>query len=43
MKQREDPSRRRFLKKSSMVGVALAFSPGTTGETFADSKFKTTK
>jgi pimeloyl-ACP methyl ester carboxylesterase len=38
MKQPNDKSRRRFLKASSMFGVAVALSPGATGETFADSK-----
>jgi hypothetical protein len=40
MKQPEDRSRRRFLQESSMMGLAIAFSPGTIGEGFADSKFK---
>src|SRR5882724_5754582 len=43
MKQPEDRSRRRFLKLSSMLGMAVAFSPGTIGEAFADSKSRTTK
>jgi len=43
MKQPEDRSRRRFLKASSMLGMAVAFSPGTIGEAFTDSKSKTTK
>jgi uncharacterized protein (DUF1501 family) len=43
MKQPEDRSRRRFLKASSMLGMAVAFSPGTIGEAFADSKSKTTQ
>jgi pimeloyl-ACP methyl ester carboxylesterase len=38
MKQPDDRSRRRFLKASSMLGLAVAFSPGTTGEAFADSR-----
>ena len=36
-------SRRRFLKESSMLGLVVAFSPGTIGEAFAYSKFKTAK
>jgi uncharacterized protein (DUF1501 family) len=43
MKQPDDRSRRRFLKGSSMLGLAVAFSPVTIGEAFADSKSKTTK
>src|SRR6266849_5184649 len=43
MKQPDDRSRRCFLKASSMLGLAVAFSPATIGEAFADSKFKTTK
>jgi pimeloyl-ACP methyl ester carboxylesterase len=38
MKEPEDGSRRRFLKASSMLGLAVAFSPGTIGEAFAGSK-----
>src|SRR5271167_3893898 len=41
MEQPDDRSRRRFLKASSMLGLAVAFSPGTTGEAFADSQSKT--
>ena len=41
MKQPGDRSRRRFLKASSMLGLAVAFRPRTTGEAFADSQFKT--
>src|SRR5437016_6441889 len=41
MKQAEERSRRRFLKESSMLGLAVAFSPGTIAEAFADSKSKT--
>ena len=41
MKEPDDRSRRRFLKASSMLGLAVAFSPGTTGEAFADSQSKT--
>src|SRR5450755_1260543 len=36
MKEPDDRSRRCFLKASSMLGLAVAFSPGTTGEAFAD-------
>ena len=43
MKQLEDRSRRRFLKESSMLGLTLAFSPGTISEGSAYSKFTTTQ
>ena len=43
MKQPNDKSRRRFLKASSMLGVAAAFIPGTISEAFADSESKTTQ
>jgi hypothetical protein len=43
MKHPDDRSRRRFLKASSMLGLAVAFSPGTTGEAFADSQSKTSQ
>jgi pimeloyl-ACP methyl ester carboxylesterase len=43
MKQPDDRSRRRFLKGSSMLGLAVAFSPETIAEAFADSKSKTTQ
>jgi pimeloyl-ACP methyl ester carboxylesterase len=43
MKQPDDRSRRRFLKASSMLGLAVAFGPATIGEAFADSKSKTTQ
>jgi pimeloyl-ACP methyl ester carboxylesterase len=43
MKEPEDTSRRRFLKASSMLGLAVAFSPGRIAEAFADSKSKTTQ
>jgi len=43
MKQADEESRRHFLKLSSMLGLAVAFSPGTIAETFADSKPRTTK
>jgi pimeloyl-ACP methyl ester carboxylesterase len=42
MKQPDDRSRRCFLKASSVLGLAVTFSPGTIGEAFADSKSKTT-
>src|SRR5207247_9419915 len=35
MKRPDEASRRRFLKASSMFGLAVAFSPGTIGEAFA--------
>jgi nitrous oxide reductase len=41
MKQPDDRSRRRFLQASSLLGLAVAFGPGTTGEAFADSQSKT--
>jgi pimeloyl-ACP methyl ester carboxylesterase len=41
MKQPDDSSRRGFLKASSTLGLAIAFSPATIGEAFADSKSKT--
>ncbi len=41
MKQPQDRSRRGFLKASSMVGLAVAISPATIGEAFADAKSKT--
>ena len=43
MKRPEDRSRRRFLKASSMLGLALALSPGTIADAFAHSKSKSTK
>ena len=43
MKQADEESRRYFLKLSSMLSLAAAFSPGTIAETFADSKFRTTR
>src|SRR2546426_2314759 len=42
MKQPDDRSRRCFLKASSMLGLALAFSPARIGHAFADSKSETT-
>ena len=41
MKQTDDKSRRRFLKASSMLGLAAAFSPQTIAQTFTNSKSKT--
>ncbi|HYP68865.1 MAG TPA: epoxide hydrolase [Thiobacillaceae bacterium] len=41
MKPPDDSSRRRFLKANSMLGLAVAFSPGTIGEAWADSTSKT--
>jgi hypothetical protein len=41
MKQPDERSRRLFLKASSMWRLAMAFSPGTTGEAFANSQSKT--
>jgi uncharacterized protein (DUF1501 family) len=41
MKQPEDSARRRFLKASSMLGLAVAFSPRAIVEAFAASKTKT--
>jgi pimeloyl-ACP methyl ester carboxylesterase len=43
MKQPDDRSRRRFLKASSMLGLAVAFSPGTIADAFAHSKSKPTQ
>src|SRR5262249_9906334 len=43
MKQSDDRSRRRFLKASSMLGLAAAFSPGTIGAAVEDSKSKTSR
>src|SRR5580704_6953717 len=42
MKQPDDRSRRCFLKASSALGLAVAFSPAAIGEVFADSKSETT-
>ena len=39
----EDKSRRGFLKASSVLGLAVAVSPATIRNAFADSKFKTTE
>ena len=38
MKQRDDRSRRGFLKASSMLGLAGAFGPATIGEAFATAR-----
>jgi pimeloyl-ACP methyl ester carboxylesterase len=43
MKQRDERSRRFFLKTSSMLGLAVAFGPSTIGEAFAHSKSDTTQ
>jgi pimeloyl-ACP methyl ester carboxylesterase len=43
MKQTDDRSRRRFLKVSSMLGLAATFSPMTIAKSFAHSKSRTTK
>ncbi|HXI92412.1 MAG TPA: epoxide hydrolase [Blastocatellia bacterium] len=40
MEPAEDRSRRRFLKAGSMLGLAVAFSPGTIAEGFKDSESK---
>ena len=41
MEQPGDRSRRLFLEASSMLGLAAAFGPETTGEALADSHSKT--
>jgi pimeloyl-ACP methyl ester carboxylesterase len=41
--KRDEESRRHFLKLSSMLGLAVAFSPETIAGTFADSKSRTKK
>jgi pimeloyl-ACP methyl ester carboxylesterase len=41
MEQADDSSRRGFLKASSMLGLAVALSPGKIVEALADSKSKT--
>jgi pimeloyl-ACP methyl ester carboxylesterase len=43
MKQADEESRRRFLKLSSMLGLAAAVSPRTIAETFTGSKPRATK
>jgi hypothetical protein len=43
MKRADDRSRRRFLKGSPMLGLTVAFSPGTIIEAFAGSKSRTKK
>lgn len=43
MTQPDGRSRRRFLKASSILVLAVVFSPATIGEAFADSKSKTTQ
>jgi hypothetical protein len=41
MKHSEDRTRRRFFKVSSMLGLTVAFSPGTIIEAFAGRKSRT--
>jgi pimeloyl-ACP methyl ester carboxylesterase len=43
MTQTDERSRRRFLKVSSMFGLAVAFSPSEIANAFKDSKPKTTQ
>src|SRR5689334_21745432 len=43
MKEPDIRSRRRFVKLTSILGLAVAFSPRTIAETFAHSKARTTK
>jgi pimeloyl-ACP methyl ester carboxylesterase len=43
MKETGDRSRRRFLKTSSMLGLAAAFSPRTIAETITNAKSKTNR
>src|ERR1700722_7990996 len=43
MKHSDDRSRRGFLKTSSMLGLAVALGPATTGELFAVSKSEATE
>ena len=43
MKQADDKSRRRFLKLSSMLGLAVAFRPGTIAAAIVESKFTANK
>src|SRR5205809_180487 len=43
MTQPDDGSRRRFLKVSSLLSLAVAFSPKTIVEAFANAKFGITK
>ena len=38
MNQADERSRRRFLQAGSMLGLAVAFRPGTVGDAFAPSK-----
>ena len=42
MTQTDERSRRRFLKVSSMFGLAVAFTPSRIANAFKDSKPKTT-
>ena len=39
----DDKSRRRFIKASSLLGLAVVFSPRTIAEAFATSKSRTNK
>jgi pimeloyl-ACP methyl ester carboxylesterase len=39
----DNKSRRRFLKASSLLGLAVVFSPGTIAVTFGNSKLRTNK
>ena len=41
MKEPDDRSRRGFLKASSVVGLAVALTPATMGEAFADPQSNT--
>src|ERR1044072_6062481 len=41
MKHTDKSSRRRFLRTSSLLGLAAAFSPRTIAETFTNSNSKT--
>src|ERR1700722_4114584 len=43
MKQPDDKSRRYFLKASSALSMAAAFSPRMLGKAFADFKFQPSK
>src|SRR4029453_870805 len=43
MKEPDEESRRRFLQVGSMLGLAAAFSSGTIGTAFAESKAKKEK
>jgi pimeloyl-ACP methyl ester carboxylesterase len=43
MKQPDDRSRRRFIKASSMLGLAVAITPRSIAESFAGPRFRPTK